>query len=221
MKKHNLESQFKEKLALRRIDPSPEIWEQLDHTLQLKNRRRKLMFWYSLTAVVIVLLGLSLFFENSSFTALPNAKQPVVEEESFIKVIPQEPTSIDTTSREAHQPLSVAFNTQKINIETFFDLTPTVHSLAQLNPLPIPIVAHDEQIRDSLLQLETEALLQLAYKNIRTARNKKTRQQLKALELLIAVEEEIYSEIQLKTKIIDFIRGGYTKVSMTSNEIDQ
>ena len=220
MKKHNLESQFKEKLALRRIDPSPEVWEQLDHTLQLKNRRRKLMFWYSLTAVVIVLLGLSLFFENSSFTALPNAKQPVVEEESFIKVIPQEPTSIDTTSREAHQPLSVAFNPQKINIETF-DMTSTVHSLAQLNPLPIPVVANNEQIRDSLLQLEMEALLQLAYKNIRTARNKKTRQQLKALELLIAVEEEIYSEIQLKTKIIDFIRGGYTKVSMTSNEIDQ
>ncbi len=219
MKKHKLESQFKEKLALRRIDPSPEVWEQLDRTLQLKNKR-KLLYGYALVGVVLVLLGWNLFYENSSFTTLPNTEQPLVEEENFIKIIPSEPSRINNPTRETKQPLSVGYIPQSKALQSF-DINTIIPSLAQLNPLPIPLVKQDEQISDSLLQLETEALLQLAYKNIRVARNKQSKQQLKALELLIAVETELYSEIQLKTKIIDFIRGSYTKVSMNSNEINQ
>lgn len=219
MKKHKLESQFKEKLALRRMHPSPEVWEQIDTALQAKEKRGRLVFWYSLTAMVLVLLGLSLYFENSSFTTLPNTELPVVKEEKPNKIIPTAPTSIDNPSREALRPVSVAFNPQNTTINAF-DLTPTVASLTQLTPLPMPLAAKDESIRDSLLQLETEALLEMAYKNIQIARDKKARQRLNALELLIAVEEELYSEIQLKTRIIDFIRDGYTKVSMNSNEIN-
>ena len=72
--------------------------------------------------------------------------------------------------------------------------------------------------QDSLLQLETEALLEIAYENLKTSKLKNKIQKIKALELLVSVEEEIYSEIQLKTKIIDFIRSGYSKVSVATNE---
>jgi len=72
--------------------------------------------------------------------------------------------------------------------------------------------------QDRLLQMETEALLDLAFQNLKTNRQKNAVQKLKALELLIAVEEELYSEIQLKTKIIDLIRSGYSKVRVATNE---
>lgn len=72
--------------------------------------------------------------------------------------------------------------------------------------------------KDSLLQLETETLLELASQKLHNFQLKDSIRKLKGLELLIEAEAELYSEYQLKTKIIDFIRNGYSKLSIASYE---
>jgi hypothetical protein len=71
---------------------------------------------------------------------------------------------------------------------------------------------------DSLLSLEADELIQIAMEQIKQQQGATALQQQKALELLVAIEEELLLETYLKNRIITLIKNGYSKVKLSMDD---
>lgn len=216
MKKYTVEADFKKKLESRNIKPSKKVWKQLDAQLtdERPQGKRSFVYWYSIASLFIVLLGLSFYFnqlaQRTDTIIQPSVviqPLPKLEKPPLNKIVPEK-------KRIAQIPLRLSFKSKDVVLGNIADIPLTTSiEIKQLS-----ITNKNSAYRDSLLQLETDALLEIAYQNLKTAKIKDASKKRKALELLLAVEEELYSEIQLKSKIIDFIQNSYSKATLASNE---
>ena len=219
MKEPKVEKQMKALLEARRIKPSKGLWEQLENELpnQSSRKRKAYRIAFSLAGLLLLLLGLRFSFqelpkESPLPVQLPVAAEPTPKLDRPVVKKPK-----PKNDRMALVPLPLPFRSKGIEF-SFIPSSSALYAPSDFAFFSTPKVDRKAINQDRLLQMETEALLDLAFQNLKTNREKDKVQKLKALELLIAVEEELYSEIQLKTKIIDLIRSGYSKVRVATNE---
>jgi len=218
MKEHKVEKQIKALLESRNMSPSKRVWEQIEGQLPSKpfNKRKIYALSLSIAGVLLLFIGLRFSFQKRTVENLIPTPLPVVTQPAPLKKQSESQESVAENTREIQSTLQLPFKSSGIAFSFVPTITP-LHS-SHFNRLSVPSSPKKMIFQDSLLQLETEALLEIAYENLKTSKLKNKIQKIKALELLVSVEEEIYSEIQLKTKIIDFIRSGYSKVSVATNE---
>lgn len=219
MKEPKVEKQIKVLLEARRIKPSEGLWEHLEAELptQSLGKRRAYRIAFSLAGLLLLLLGLRFSFQELPKELPLPVQLPVVAEPTPKLDRPGVTKSQPKNDRMALVPLQLPFRSKGIEF-SFIPFSLALQAPSDFTFLSTYKVDRKAINQDRLLQMETEALLDLAFQNLKTNREKNAVQKLKALELLIAVEEELYSEIQLKTKIIDLIRSGYSKVRVATNE---
>lgn len=214
MKKLKFERYSRTILEARSIKPSARVWNELSDTLQtIPVKRRRPHFWPA-AGLYLCFLGLHIYFQSTFDT-----RQPILIEPEFHSPVIKE--TIFKTTLTKRRDLVVVLKLPFDPIKN--ELTPTSLSSLQgktvdsgfLRNLSTRLVSIE---KDSLLQLETETLLELASQKLHNFQLKDSIRKLKGLELLIEAEAELYSEYQLKTKIIDFIRNGYSKLSIASYE---
>lgn len=219
MKEPKVEKQMKALLEARRIKPSKGLWEHLENELpnQSSRKRKAYRIAFSLAGLLLLLLGLRFSFqelpkESPLPVQLPVAAEPTPKLDRPVVTKPK-----PKNDRMALVPLPLPFRSKGIEF-SFIPSSSALYAPSDFAFFSTSKIDRKAINQDRLLQMETEALLDLAFQNLKTNREKDKVQKLKALELLIAVEEELYSEIQLKTKIIDLIRSGYSKVRVATNE---
>ena len=219
MKEPKVENQMKALLEARRIKPSKGLWEHLENELptQSSRKRKAYRIAFSLAGLLLLLLGLRFSFQELPIESPLPVQLPVVVEPTPKPDRPVVTKPQPKNDRIALVPLQLPFRSKGIEF-SFIPSSSALYTPSNFAFLSTSKIDRKAINQDRLLQMETEALLDLAFQNLKTNRQKNAVQKLKALELLIAVEEELYSEIQLKTKIIDLIRSGYSKVRVATNE---
>lgn len=219
MKEPKVENQMKVLLEARRIKPSKGLWKHLETELptQSSRKRKAYRIAFSLAGLLLLLLGLRFSFQELPKESPLPVQLPVVAEPTPKLDRPVVTKPQPKNDRMALVPLPLPFRSKGIEF-SFIPSSSALYTPSDFAFFSTPKVDRKAINQDRLLQMETEALLDLAFQNLKTNREKDKVQKLKALELLIAVEEELYSEIQLKTKIIDLIRSGYSKVRVATNE---
>jgi hypothetical protein len=108
MEQHNIDSQIKEKLKAREIQPSDQTWNRLDALLTIseEKREKKGYGWYFVAASTILFFGLGFFLFNSNKTTAINNSIPIrttVNEE----IDTVESPKINKISVEKEQPVLV------------------------------------------------------------------------------------------------------------------
>jgi hypothetical protein len=80
MEQHNIDSQIKEKLKAREIQPSDQTWDRLDALLTIseEKREKKGYGWFFVAASTILFFGLCYFLFNSNETTEITNSVPVV-----------------------------------------------------------------------------------------------------------------------------------------------
>lgn len=80
MEQHNIDSQIKEKLKAREIQPSDQTWDRLDVLLTISEEKRakKGYGWFFVAASTILFFGLGYFLFNSNETTEITNSVPVV-----------------------------------------------------------------------------------------------------------------------------------------------
>lgn len=80
MEQHNIDSQIKEKLKAREIQPSDQTWDRLDVLLTIseEKREKKGYGWFFVAASTILFFGLGYFLFNSNETTEITNSVPVV-----------------------------------------------------------------------------------------------------------------------------------------------
>lgn len=80
MEQHNIDSQIKEKLKAREIQPSDQTWNRLDALLTIseEKREKKGYGWFFVAASMILFFGLGFFLFNSDGTTEINNSVPIV-----------------------------------------------------------------------------------------------------------------------------------------------
>ena len=80
MEQHNIDSQIKEKLKAREIQPSDQTWDRLDAMLTIseEKREKKGYGWFFVAASTILFFGLGYFLFNSNETTEITNSVPVV-----------------------------------------------------------------------------------------------------------------------------------------------
>lgn len=80
MEQHNIDSQIKEKLKAREIQPSDQTWDRLDALLTIseEKREKKGYGWFFVAASTILFFGLGYFLFNSNETTEITNSVPVV-----------------------------------------------------------------------------------------------------------------------------------------------
>lgn len=108
MEQHNIDSQIKEKLKAREIQPSDQTWNRLDALLTIseEKREKKGYGWFFVAASTILFFGLGFFLFNSNKTTAINNSIPIrttVNEE----IDTVESPKINKISIEKEQPVLV------------------------------------------------------------------------------------------------------------------
>ncbi len=108
MEQHNIDSQIKEKLKAREIQPSDQTWNRLDALLTIseEKREKKGYGWFFVAASTILFFGLGFFLFNSNKTTAINNSIPIrttVNEE----IDTVESPKINKISVEKEQPVLV------------------------------------------------------------------------------------------------------------------
>lgn len=108
MEQHNIDSQIKEKLKAREIQPSDQTWNRLDALLTIseEKREKKGYGWFFVAASTILFFGLGFFLFNSNKTTAINSSIPIrttVNEE----IDTVESHKINKISVEKEQPVLV------------------------------------------------------------------------------------------------------------------
>ena len=94
-------------------------------------------------------------------------------------------------------------------------------SLVNLKPITTPFetgYTHVELNQDSLLDLETEELIRIAYAKLDQYEKEKSRKREEALSLLFSIEQELNTDTYLKQKVIEIIKNSYSKINIAQNE---
>lgn len=80
MEQHNIDSQIKEKLKAREIQPSDQTWDRLDALLTIseEKREKKGYGWFFVAASTILFFGLGYFLFNSNETTEITNSVPVI-----------------------------------------------------------------------------------------------------------------------------------------------
>ncbi|MEK9614368.1 MAG: hypothetical protein VW080_10660 [Flavobacteriaceae bacterium] len=220
------ESIVKSKLEDRTLVPSTMAWEKL--SLQLANEKatksRSYRFWLLYAVVFLLLLGSGLYF-NPVLTEAENSISPQLEDVSKKNIPPSiEPRKkasleIKIPSRMVQQKLN---SIQKLPLK----LLETELVVSQITRSSIPSIDTEanseiEIITDSLLTLESDALIELVLKQLKNDQSNKSRQEALALELLVSTEKELLSETQFKHKVIHLIKNSYSRIKVAINESDK
>lgn len=210
-------------LASRRLEPSPELWEQLEHQLLKPATPFKKQRYFRYAALLILLFGLSSVFyfweANLSIAVKPAT---TVVQETAPEPQPPSPEIIfeETQNTVAYRsPLQPLFYKEAQTIQKL----PLPSPISRLRSHHIPRIATvfigaPPISEDSLLSLEADELIQIAMEQIKQQQGAIALRQQKALELLVAIEEELLSETYLKNRIITLIKNGYSKVKVSMED---
>jgi hypothetical protein len=223
MNNPKFESIVKSKLEDRSLVPSAKTWEKLSFRLTNEKtlQSRSHLLWIPYAAVSLLLLGISLYF-YPVFQETEKSLSPLPEKVSN-KDTPPSSAPIKTISPEIKAPSRIA--QQKINSIQKLPLklleTELVVSEITFSSIPSIDTEANSEIEittDSLLTLESNALIELALKQLKKERSHKIKQEALALELLISTEKELLSETQFKHKVIHLIKNSYSRVKVALNE---
>ena len=209
MNKPSVESYIKNRLESRRIEPSKSVWEQLDRELssqRLKRKKQKQFYWA--IAGFMLLFGM---LSPPEKTANPHP----------INANTKQKFPWDPQSKSEHRYKEVAILTSLKKTNALLPLTPLPFA-SPVKTVPQKTEHFSNEIPpstdDRFIEIETEEWLKKAHDDLQKIKKQDSLNELQALRLLIATENELYNETQLKTKVFDFIRNGYTKLSLATNE---
>ncbi len=225
MEKHKIDSFIKEKLEEKRILPSEKLWESLEKKLDSNRSKRKLRtFIFRATAVFTLLVGLGSLFLFQKPQLNPIEKKQVftpldstpVENPSKIN-FPVNPSGSDSSKKIIKL---ASLKTIRPRNMVSFKIHPN-RSLVNLKPITTPFetgYTHVELNQDSLLDLETEELIRIAYAKLDQYEKEKSRKREEALSLLFSIEQELNTDTYLKQKVIEIIKNSYSKINIAQNE---
>ena len=225
MEKHKIDSFIKEKLEEKRILPSEKLWESLEKKLDRNRSKRKLRaFIFGAAAVFTLLVGL-----GSLFLFQKPQRNPIEKKQVFTPLdstLVKNPLNINFPEKPSDSYFSkktsklASLKTIRPRNMVSFKIHPN-RSLVNLKPITTPFetgYTHVELNQDSLLDLETEELIRIAYAKLDKYEKEKSRKREEALSLLFSIEQELNTDTYLKQKVIEIIKNSYSKINIAQNE---
>lgn len=230
MKKHKVDLIIKEKLESQQIKPSAELWESIADKLEEQQEKTtyRMQKW-GVAAVVVIALGLGIFF-NMQTTSMPILEnEEITFEEPLKKATQNSPDPKPLIQEENPLIPKKEFNALRQESPLYFiefkNITPfQVVPSANHSAIQVALEAKANKIdwstslEDSLLDLEVDSLMNLALNQLKLNKTENARRKELALSLLLAVEDELNSEILFKYKVLDIIKSSYSKVNIVLNE---
>lgn len=196
MEQHNIDSQIKEKLKAREIQPSDQTWDRLDALLTIseEKREKKGYGWFFVAASTILFFGLGYFLFNSNETTEITNSVPVVttsnEEMDTI-----ETNKIENIAVENGKPVLVQneVNYSKTNNKSEATNTlPNVENVLEEKISPnvqLPTIITDKYISPEKLLAEVQTQGKINPSDKKTI--VKPRVKIDATSLLTNVEKEL------------------------------
>jgi len=223
MKLHKLDSFIKEKLDTQRISPSANLWNALETKMDTnKSKRRSRKLAYRSIALLLLIVGLGGFF----LFQFPKPNLLNTQEIGY-----ETPSTTEEPSQlQNEKPLPIPFKRKPIQQSLFFkesenlivfNLQPKVSNtdFELISHPTLPVVFVSKVSQDSLLNIETDTLIQLAYAQLLLTLTEDSRRKKNALDLLQNIEDELISETFLKQKVLAILKNSYKKINVAQNEI--
>ena len=224
MKLNKLDSFIKEKLDTQRISPSTNLWNALETKLDTnKSKRRYRKLACRSVALLLLIVGLGGFF------LLQSPKPNLMNTQEISYETPS--TTEEPTRLQNEKPLLTPFKRKPIQQSLFFkasenlivfNIRPKVSNtdFELISHPTLSIVFVSKVSQDSLLNIETDTLIQLAYAQVLLTSTEDSRRKENALALLHNIEDELMSETFLKQKVLVILKNSYKKINVAQNEIN-
>jgi hypothetical protein len=222
MKASKTEPFLKAKLEARKITPSPEIWEELEKKLLQKKKSKLIILRYA--AIAILILGsVSYFYQGA-----PNGLQPSDPSKKIVfeAIEPLEQDNSHPEIKETSEFVTIPKQFQltaplKKGLQPFLIQNKQIRITTDFSKIKVPEIAlkkESQLLNDSLLSLETDELIRLAFDALKKNKSEAARQKERALALLLEIEDELISETSLKHRVFDILKNSYSKIKVATNE---
>jgi hypothetical protein len=170
----NIDKDFREKLALREISPSPQAWDRLDAMLNVAEQTQKKTtptnLWYVAAAVLLLALALVMLFKTAEprveFVEVP-VEVPSVEQsepvDAVIEVTPEPVRRMPSAPAEKRRPVVNQQVAQNVPIEIAPE--PTIVEETLLTPVvAVPKQRKKIKIDPKALLSEVDAELERTFR---------------------------------------------------------
>ena len=217
MEPNKLESQFREKLNHREINPSAAAWDRLDAMLSVAEKpKRNYTFWYVAASIVGFLFVGTVFF-NPKENPILIEKNDVVIENGISKTLLDSTTKSNVRNDIANMVVKkdrLALENKKNGVATEKNKTPE-NSINQNQERVSSIInqkTEQKSITPILNEPSIDALLAAVERSSKASDSNEKRISVNASKLLLQVDGEL--DVSFREKVISSVNRNYQTVKV-------